>query len=156
MKRPAAAGSQTQDNLWLELPVLCYLVMTDRRPTIFTILYMYCTGGTECPRIVRVSDRLAVLTQWQDTGGSSQGCPGFDSRQPPAFSLSSIFASLHLNLFPADALDMHFASVIWQYGLLKFIHLTFYRDGVPSEFRMGQNWKAMVQSASRTKWGLKF
>ena len=36
---------------------------------------------------------LSLLMQWQNTGGSSQRCPGFDSRQLPAFSLSSIFAS---------------------------------------------------------------
>ena len=44
-------------------------------------------------RIVRVGGCLAVMAQWQSTGSSSQKCPGFDSRQLPAFSLSSIFAS---------------------------------------------------------------
>ena len=39
---------------------------------------------------VRVGGRPAVVGQWQSTGGSSQRCPGFDSRQLPAFSLSSI------------------------------------------------------------------
>ena len=29
---------------------------------------------------------LAVVAQWQSTGGSSQRCPGFDSRRLPAFS----------------------------------------------------------------------
>ena len=41
----------------------------------------------------------AVVAQWQSTGGSSQGCPGFDSRRLLGFSLSSIFASEHLNSF---------------------------------------------------------
>ena len=44
-------------------------------------------------RVVRVSGCLAVMAQWQNTGGSSQRCPGFDSWQLPAFSLSSIFVS---------------------------------------------------------------
>ena len=35
----------------------------------------------------------AVVAQWQSTGGSSQRCPGFDSRRLLAFPLSSIFAS---------------------------------------------------------------
>ena len=44
-------------------------------------------------RIVRVGGCLAVMTQWQSTGGSSQRCPGFDSQQLPSFSLPSIFTS---------------------------------------------------------------
>ena len=47
-------------------------------------------------RIVRVGGCPAVVAQWQSTGGSSQRCPGFDSRRLPAFSLSSIFASIPL------------------------------------------------------------
>ena len=31
-------------------------------------------------RIVRVGGCLAVVAQWQSIGGSSQRCPGFDSR----------------------------------------------------------------------------
>ena len=34
---------------------------------------------------MRVGGRPAVVAQWQNTGGSSQRCPGFDSRQLPAF-----------------------------------------------------------------------
>ena len=30
--------------------------------------------------IVRISGCSAVVAQWQSTGGSSQRCPGFDSR----------------------------------------------------------------------------
>ena len=37
------------------------------------------------PRIVRVGGCLAVVAQWQSTGGSSQRCPGFDSRRLQAF-----------------------------------------------------------------------
>ena len=43
-------------------------------------------------RIVRAGGCPSVVAQWQSTGSSSQRCPGFDSRQLPAFSLSSIFA----------------------------------------------------------------
>ena len=36
-------------HLWLEPPVLCHWAMTARQPpTLTTILYVYCTGGTEC------------------------------------------------------------------------------------------------------------
>ena len=44
-------------------------------------------------RTMRAGGCPAVVAQWQSTGGSSQRCPGFDSRWLPAFSLSSIFAS---------------------------------------------------------------
>ena len=44
-------------------------------------------------RIVGTGGCPAVVAKWQSTGGSSQRCPGFDSRRLPAFSLSSIFAS---------------------------------------------------------------
>ena len=40
---------------------------------------------------MRVGGHLAVMTQWQSTGSSSQRCPGFDSRRLQTFSLSSIF-----------------------------------------------------------------
>ena len=36
-------------------------------------------------RIVRVGSCPAVVAQWQSVGGSSQRCPGFDSRRLPAF-----------------------------------------------------------------------
>ena len=36
-------------------------------------------------RIVRAGGCPAVVAQWQSTGGSSQRCPGFDSRWLPAF-----------------------------------------------------------------------
>ena len=34
-----------------------------------------------------------AVAQWQTTGVSSQRCPGFDFRQLPAYSVSSIFTS---------------------------------------------------------------
>ena len=34
---------------------------------------------------MRVGGRPAVVAQWQSTGGSSQRCPGFNSRRLPAF-----------------------------------------------------------------------
>ena len=46
-KRPAATGSWTQDT-WLEPPVLCHWATATGQPPALTILYMYCTGGTEC------------------------------------------------------------------------------------------------------------
>ena len=48
-KRPAATRSQTQDT-WLEPPVLCHWATTTGQPPALTILYMYCTGGTEIPQ----------------------------------------------------------------------------------------------------------
>ena len=33
---------------WLEPPVLCHWATTAGQPPALTILYMYCTGGTEC------------------------------------------------------------------------------------------------------------
>ena len=41
-------------------------------------------------RIVKAGGCLAVVAQWQSTGSSSQRCPGFDSRQLPAFSLGQV------------------------------------------------------------------
>ena len=48
-------------------------------------------AGSQTQKIVRVDGRPAVVAQWQNTGGSSQRCPGFDSWRLPTFSLSSIF-----------------------------------------------------------------
>ena len=45
------AGSRRELNpqhLWLEPPMLCHWAMTAGQPPAITILYMYCTGGTEC------------------------------------------------------------------------------------------------------------
>ena len=44
-------GSHQESNpghLWLELPALCHWATTPGQPPTLTILYMYCTGGTEC------------------------------------------------------------------------------------------------------------
>ena len=35
---------------------------------------------------MRVGGRLAIMSQGQSTGGSSQRCPGFDSQRLPTFS----------------------------------------------------------------------
>ena len=43
MKRLAVGKSQTQDT-----SVLCHCATTARQPPTPTILYMYCTDGTEC------------------------------------------------------------------------------------------------------------
>ena len=50
-ERVKKAGSHKESNpghLWLESPVLYYWAMTAGQPPTLTILYMYCTGGTEC------------------------------------------------------------------------------------------------------------
>ena len=36
--------------LWLELPVVFHLATTAGQPPALTILYIYCTGGTEVPQ----------------------------------------------------------------------------------------------------------
>ena len=41
VKRPAAAGNQTQDT-WLVQPVLCHRAMTTGQPPALTILYVDC------------------------------------------------------------------------------------------------------------------
>ena len=40
-----------------------------------------------CEAKIEVGGHLTVVAQWQSTGGSSQRCPGLDSRRLPAFSL---------------------------------------------------------------------
>ena len=45
------AGSRRESNpghLLLDLPVLCHWATTAGQPPTLTILYMHCTGGTEC------------------------------------------------------------------------------------------------------------
>ena len=45
------AGSRRELNpghLWLEAPVFCHLATIAGQPPTLTILYMYCSGGTEC------------------------------------------------------------------------------------------------------------
>ena len=77
--------------------VLCHWTMTAGRPPTTTILYMYCTGGTEClsrtpgstQRIVVVGGHLAVGAQCRALVAQT----GFEFQQLPVFSFSSIFAS---------------------------------------------------------------
>ena len=48
------AGSRWESNpgdLWLVQPALCHCAMTTGQPLALTILYMYCTGGTEMPQL---------------------------------------------------------------------------------------------------------
>ena len=49
---------------------------------------------------MRVGGRPAVVAQWQSTGGSSQRCPGFNSRRLPAFFT---FLYFRLMLFRLNA-----------------------------------------------------
>ena len=50
VKKPEATRNQIQDT-WLVQPVLCHWATTTRQPPAPTILYMYCTGGTEMPQL---------------------------------------------------------------------------------------------------------
>ena len=65
---------------------------------------------------VRVGGCPSVVAQWHSTGSSSQRCPGFDSQWLPAFSISSILPSSHLNLFISslrqDTLNNYVPSLI--------------------------------------------
>ena len=56
-------------------------------------------GQQYIQRIVRVGGCPAVVAQWQSTGGSSQRCPGFDSRRLPAF-----FTFLYFRLITSNFL----------------------------------------------------
>ena len=47
-RQPPGVKPVNPRHLWLESPVLCHWAMTAGRPPTLTILYMYCTGGTEC------------------------------------------------------------------------------------------------------------
>ena len=44
---------------------------------------------------IKVGGHPTVVSQWHSTGSSSQKCPGLDSQRLPAFSLLSIFATIH-------------------------------------------------------------
>ena len=59
------------------------------------IQYHLCSIYIE--RIVRVGGCLPVVAQWQSTGCTSQRCPGFDSRQLPAFCTFLYFCLITSN-----------------------------------------------------------
>ena len=61
----AIASARHQDTSYLLEPqVLCQWAMATGQPPTFTILYMYCTGGTEClSRIPRTHSVCAITTQ---------------------------------------------------------------------------------------------
>ena len=48
-KGQQSAKNWTQDT-WLTQPVLCHWATTTGQPPVLTILYLYCTGGTEMPQ----------------------------------------------------------------------------------------------------------
>ena len=58
----------------------------------------------------------AVVAQWQSTGGSSQRCPGFDSRRLPAF-----FTFLYLRLITSNFICLFFFIVILNDGPVQII-----------------------------------
>ena len=104
--------------------------MTAGQPPTLTILYMYCTGGTDClSRTPGIYSVCAIRTQlrvnlkipsirkepmlsglshskcWVSTGGSSQRCPGFNSQ----LLYASLFTFLHfLNSFLIPTLFAYF------------------------------------------------
>ena len=58
------AGSRQElklGHLWLEPPVLCHLALTAGQPPTLTILYMYCTDGTECLSGTPVSHSVCAV-----------------------------------------------------------------------------------------------
>ena len=72
------AGSHRELNpghLWLEPPVLCHWATTAGQPPALTILYMYCTSGTEC--LSRTSGSHSVCASIEDCEGWwLSGCCG--------------------------------------------------------------------------------
>ena len=101
------AGSHRESNpghLWLEVPVLCHWATTTGQLPALTILYMYCTGGTECFSHTPGSHSVCTASMchtysegwWLSSSHGSVVMPevsGFNSRRLLAFSLSSNFAS---------------------------------------------------------------
>ena len=48
-ERPVVAWGRTHaGQLWLQPPVFCHWATSAEQPPTPTILYMYCTGGTQC------------------------------------------------------------------------------------------------------------
>ena len=87
MKRPAVAGSRTQDTSGLSCQ--CSATKLQQQPSLGPV----------------------AVAQWQSTGSSSQKCPEFDSQRLPAFSLSSICGMRQ------DALSMRFTVYMLSYLL---------------------------------------
>ena len=48
VKKAGSRWESSPGHLWLEPPVLCRWATTTEQPPTLTVLYMYCTGGTEC------------------------------------------------------------------------------------------------------------
>ena len=53
----------------------------------------------------------AVVAQWQSTGGSSQGCPGFDSWRLPAF-FTFLYFHLITSKFLYYTIEQHTSSIL--------------------------------------------
>ena len=79
------SGNQAQD-VWFELPVRCHSATATGQPHPPCSTYR---------GLWRACGYLVVCSSVQSTGGSSQWCPGFDSRQ--VSSPSSIFASEYVH-----------------------------------------------------------
>ena len=62
----------------------------------------YCGIQYQLCSIYRRLWGLVVIQQWQNTGRSSQGCPGFNSQWLPAFFTFLYFCFIHL--FPGKML----------------------------------------------------
>ena len=99
MKRPTAR-SRTQDTSGLSRQCSATELRQpdNHQPSICTaqVVLNASVAHLSATQYVLSELRSVAVAQWQSTGGSSQRCPGFDSRWLPAFSLSSIFASYHL------------------------------------------------------------
>ena len=60
-EKASSCQESNPGHLWLEPPVLCYWATTTGQPPALTILYMYCTGGTECLRHIPGSLSVCVV-----------------------------------------------------------------------------------------------
>ena len=95
-KKASSPWESKPGRLWLELPVLCHKATTAGQPPAVIILYMYCSGDTEC--------------SCSGTPGSHSVCACQNSvRSRPDISLHQegpMLGSLHAEVvifFPSDS-----------------------------------------------------
>ena len=86
-------------HLWLELPVLFHRVTTTGQSSAPTILYMYCTGGTEMLR----SYVYPTATPGCHSSVAEHKLHACSSRRLPAFPL---FSTPHLLILAVDDGDL--------------------------------------------------
>ena len=70
--------NRTQDT-WLEPPVLCHWATVTKQPPALTILYVYCTGGTEMPQSHILAATQYVLSELGQglTTSNIEDCEGW-------------------------------------------------------------------------------